>query len=108
MNRPGAGDDQVEHGVDRGRLDHWAEGLIVVDARSLGEAMKNAMSFVPFQGAIGIELVLENSLTGNDIGANGVRDKILGVVGDQGSKFFFHRMAPIQIDEGGADGGEHW
>jgi hypothetical protein len=107
MNRPGAGDGQGEDGADRGRLDHRAEGLIVVNAGSLGEAVKNPASLVPFQGAVGIKLVLKNSLTGDDVGANGARDKIPGVVGDQGSKFFFHSMTPIWIDEGGADGGGH-
>jgi hypothetical protein len=34
MNRPGAGDNQGEDSVDRGWLDHQAEGLIVVDAGS--------------------------------------------------------------------------
>jgi hypothetical protein len=75
MNRPGAGDDQGEHGADRGRLDHRAEGLIVVDTGSLGEAVKNPTSVVPFQGAVGIELVLQNPLAGDDVGA-----KIPGVV----------------------------
>jgi hypothetical protein len=107
MNRPGAGDGQGEDGADRGRLDHRAEGLIIVDVGSLGEAVKNPASLVPFQGTIGIELVLENPLVGDDVGANGARDKILGVVGDQGSKFFFHGTTPIWIDEGGADGGGH-
>jgi hypothetical protein len=49
MNRPGAGDDQGEHGVDCGRLDHWVEGLIVVDTGSLGEAAKDPVSLVPLQ-----------------------------------------------------------
>jgi hypothetical protein len=48
MNRLGAGDDQGEHGLDRGWLDHRAEGHILVDAGSLGEAMKDPMSLVPF------------------------------------------------------------
>jgi hypothetical protein len=91
--------------MDHGRLDHQAEGLIVVDAVSLGDAMKNSVSIVPFQRAIGIELVLENPLVGDDVGINGARDKIPSVVGDQGSKFFFHGAAPIQIDGGGVDGG---
>jgi hypothetical protein len=107
MNRPGAGDNQGEDGADRDRLDHRAEGLIVVDAGSLGEVTKNPASLVPFQGAIRIELVLENPLAGDDVGANGVRGKIPGVVGDQGSKFFFHGATPIWIDEGDADGGGH-
>jgi hypothetical protein len=107
MNRSGAGDNQGEDGADRGYLDHRAEGLIVVDAESLGEDAKNPTSLVPFQGAIGIELVLENSLAGDDVGANGARDKIPGVVGDQGSKFFFHGTTPIWINEGSANGGGH-
>jgi hypothetical protein len=60
MNRPGAGDGQGEHSADHGRLDHRAEGLIVVDAGSLGEATKDPMS-----------LVLQNPFVGDDIGANG-------------------------------------
>jgi hypothetical protein len=107
INRPGAEDNHGEDSEDRGRLDHRAEGLIVVDVGSLGEAVKNPASLVPFQGAVRIELVLENPLASDDVGANGARDKILGVVGDQGSKFFFHGTTPIWIDEGGADGGGH-
>jgi hypothetical protein len=93
--------------VDHGRLDHRFGGLIVVNARSLGEAVKNLVSLVPFHGAVIIKLVLQNLLTSDDVGDNGARDKIIGVVSDQGSKFFFHGAAPIRIDEGGADGGGH-
>jgi hypothetical protein len=89
MNRLGARDGRGEHGADRGRLDHRAEGLIIVEAESLGEAAKNPVSLLPFHGAVKIELVLENLLVGDDIGANGARDKITGVADDQGSKFFF-------------------
>jgi hypothetical protein len=105
VNRPGAGDDQGEQSADRGRLDHQAEGLIVVDAGLLGEAVKNPVSLVPVQRAVGIELVLKNPLIGDDVGANGTRDKILGIVGDQSSKLFFHGTTPVQIDEGSTDGG---
>jgi hypothetical protein len=84
------------------------ERTVRIVAGSLGEAAKNPASLVPFQGVVGIELVLENPLAGDDVGANGVRDKISGVVGDHGSKFFFHGTTPIWIDEGGTDGGGHW
>jgi hypothetical protein len=67
--------------------------------------VKNSASLVPVQGAVRIELVLENSLTGDDVGANRMRDKISGVVGDQGSKLFFHDVRLVRIDEGGAYGG---
>jgi hypothetical protein len=105
VNWLGAGDSQAEHGADRGWLDYRVECLIVVDTGLLGEATKNPASLVPVQGAIEIELVLENPLAGNDVGANGTRDKIPGIVGDQGSKLFFHVVMPVQIGEGGVDGG---
>jgi hypothetical protein len=41
------------------------------------------------------------------LGANGAWDKILGIVGDQGNKFFFNGVAPVQIAEGSADEGRH-
>jgi hypothetical protein len=84
MNRPEAGDNQGEHGADRGRLDYRAEGLIIVDVGSLGEAAKNPTSLVPFYGAVGIKLVPKNPLVGDDVGPNGARDKIPGVVDDHG------------------------
>jgi hypothetical protein len=105
MNRPGAGYGSEEHGADRCRFDHWIEGLIIVDTGSLVEAEKDPVSLVPFQRAIGVQLVLENPFPDKDIGANGVRDKISGVVGDQGSKLFFHGMAPTRINEGSVGGG---
>jgi hypothetical protein len=49
--------------------------------------------------------VLENLFVGDDIRANGERDKISCVVDDQGSKFFFHGVVPVLIDEGSADAG---
>jgi hypothetical protein len=52
-----------------------------------------------------VELVLEDKFSDEDVGANGVRDKIPGVVGDQDSKFFFHGATPVQIGDGSADSG---
>jgi hypothetical protein len=69
--------------------------------------MKDPTSLVPFQRAVEAELVLENPFVSDDVGANGARDMISGVVGDQGSKFFFHGVAPVRTDEGGTDGGGH-
>jgi hypothetical protein len=69
--------------------------------------VKNPESLVPFQGAVEIKLVLKNPLVGDDIGAHGARDKIPGVISDQGSKFFFHGTTPIWINNGGVDGGGH-
>jgi hypothetical protein len=69
--------------------------------------VKDPVSLVPFKRAIIVKLVLENPFAGDDVGANGARDKISSVVGNQSSKFFFHRMTPVQTNEGGVDGGGH-
>jgi hypothetical protein len=93
--------------VDHGRLDPRTEGLIVVDVGSLCEATKDPLSLVPFQRAIRFKLVLEDTFADDDVGANGARDKIPGVVGDQDNKFFFYGAAPVWNYEGGTDGGGH-
>jgi hypothetical protein len=65
------------------------------------------VSLVLFQRVVRAKFVLEDPFIGDDIGANGVREKMSGVVGDQGSKFFFHGVTPVRIDESGVDGGGH-
>jgi hypothetical protein len=107
MNGPGAGDGQGEHRADGGRLGHRAEGLIVVNARLLGKVTKDPASLIPFQGAVGVELVLEDSFAGDDIGANKTRDKLPSIIGDQSIIFFFHGTVAGRVDEGSADGGGH-
>jgi hypothetical protein len=69
--------------------------------------VKNPTSLVPFQGAIGVKLVIEDSFAGDDIGANRMRDKIPSVIGDQSIIFFFHGTTPERVGEGGADGSGH-
>jgi hypothetical protein len=84
------------HGANHGRLDHRAEILIVVDDGLLGEVTKDPASLVPFQRAVEVELVLENPFAGDDVGANRTRNKVPCVVGDQGSKLFFHGAVLVQ------------
>jgi hypothetical protein len=93
--------------VDDGRLNHRAEGLIVVDIRPLGEAAKNPASLVPFQDAIRVKLVLEDPFVGDDAGANMTREKLPSVVGDQSIIFFFHGVTPGRVGKGDANGGGH-
>jgi hypothetical protein len=66
------------------------------------------MSLVLFQGAIRIELVLEDPFSSDNIGANRMRDKNTSVVGDQSIILFFHGMAPRWVGEGSIDRGGHW
>lgn len=69
VNWPIAGDRQAEDGADCGRLDDGAEDLVEVDAGALGEAAKDPASLVPIQTAVGLELVAEDPLAGDDIGS---------------------------------------
>jgi hypothetical protein len=89
--------------VNGGRLDNWAESLIVVDVGPLGETVKNPTSLVSSQGAVGVELVLEDLFAGDDVGANRMRDKIPSVVGDQSIIFFLHGTTLGRVGEGGID-----
>jgi hypothetical protein len=93
--------------VDGGRLDNRVESLIVVDDGPLGEAAKDPACLVLFQGAVRVELALEDPFAGDDVGANRTRDKIPSVLGDQSIIFFHHGMAPRRVGEGGMDKGGH-
>jgi hypothetical protein len=69
--------------------------------------VKDPTSLVPFQGAVGIEFVLKDLFTGDDVGANRMRDKISSVAGNQSIIFFLHGMAPQRVGEGSVDGSGH-
>jgi hypothetical protein len=62
------------------------------------------MSLVPFQGAVKVELMLEDPFICDDVGANRTRDKISSVIGDQSIIFFLYGTTPRWV---GADGGGH-
>jgi hypothetical protein len=62
--------------VDGGRLDNRAESLIVVYAEPLGGVAENLASLVPFQCTIRVELVFEDPLVGDEVGANRTKDRI--------------------------------
>jgi hypothetical protein len=65
------------------------------------------MSLVPFQGAIRVELVLEDPFVGDDVVDNRMREKVPSVVGGQSIIFFLHCTTPGRVGEGGMDGGGH-
>jgi hypothetical protein len=101
------GDGQRKHRANGNRFDNRAEGLIVIDVGPLGEVAKDPTSLVSFQGAVRVELVLQDPFAGGDVGVNRTRDKIPNVVGDQSVIFFLHGTTPGQVAEGDADGGGH-
>jgi hypothetical protein len=65
------------------------------------------VKLVPFQGAIRVELVLEDSFVDDYAGTNRTRDKIPGGVGDQSIIFFLHGTTPRRVSKGVMDEGGH-
>jgi hypothetical protein len=69
LNGPVTGDSSDEHRANSGRFYNQAEGLIVIDSRTLSETSKDPTSLVVIKGPVSTELVLEDPLTGDNIGA---------------------------------------
>jgi hypothetical protein len=78
VNRPGVGRGDAEYRPYGGRFDDRTEGLVVVDALTLGEALDNPTSLVASEGPIDMELVPEDPLPRHDVGAGG-GDELQGV-----------------------------
>jgi hypothetical protein len=68
VDHPTLGDGEGEYDADDGKLDGGAESLIVVHARSLGEAPKNLASLVAIEGAIQSQFVVKEPLASDHIG----------------------------------------
>jgi len=60
------------------------------------------------EGAVGVVLVLEDPLAGDDIGTRRARDKPPGAVVDERPVLVNHRSAPIGVGEGAAIVGREW
>ena len=60
------------------------------------------------EGAVGVVLVLENPLAGDDVSEGRSRNKPLGAVVDERLVLLNHRSAPIWIGEGAAIVGREW
>ena len=70
-----------EDGMDGGKLDDGAEGLIVVHSGVLGEATKDPTGLVAVEGVIQGQLVAKEPLSGDHVGAWWTRHQVTGVDG---------------------------
>jgi hypothetical protein len=77
-------------------LDDGAEGLIVVHPGALSEAPEDPTSIVPINRAIRLELMLEDSLAGDDIGPRRLRNQVPRVVRQQGL-VLLHSATPVGV-----------
>jgi hypothetical protein len=71
MNRPGVGDGNAEDGLNHCQFDNQTEHFIIVDVGLLGVATGDPTSLVARQGAVRVELVLEDPLVEDEVGGAG-------------------------------------
>ena len=90
-------DGEAEDDPYRRRFDNQTESLVEVDAVLLREPANNPSGLVTSKGAVGVVLVLEDPLAGDDISARRSRNKPPGAVVDERLVLFNHRSAPIWV-----------
>jgi hypothetical protein len=90
-------DGEAEDDPYRRRFDNRTESLVEVDAVLLREPANNPSGLVTSKGAVGVVLVLEDPLAGDDISARRSRNKPPGAVVDERLVLFNHRSAPIWV-----------
>jgi hypothetical protein len=99
------GDSSGEHRVNSGRFYNRAESLIVVDSEALSETPKDPTVLVAIKGPVSTELVREDPLAEDNIGALRSRNQLPGPIADQGSVLFLHSRTPMGISKRGTSGG---
>jgi hypothetical protein len=99
LDGPVMGDSSGEHRANSGRFYNRVEGLVVVDSRALSETPKDPTGLVVIKGPVSTELVREDSLTGDNVGALRSGNQLLGPIADQGSVLFLHSRTPMGIDK---------
>jgi hypothetical protein len=69
LNGSGTRDSSSEHRANSDRFYNRAEGLIVVDSGVLSETPKDPMGLVAIKGPVSMELMREDPLTRDNVGA---------------------------------------
>jgi hypothetical protein len=105
LNGPGTGDNSSEHRTNSVRSYNRTEGLIVVDSGALSETLKYSTGLVAIKGPVSTELVCEDPLVGDNVGAQRSGNQLPGPIADQGSVFFLHSRTPMGIDKRSTSGG---
>jgi hypothetical protein len=85
------------------RLHNGAKNLIIIDIEMLCEPTENPAGLVPLECPVGLELVLEDSLAGDNIGAAGAQNEVPSFVGHESIILFLHSLLPMRIGEGGSN-----
>jgi len=100
VDRPPTRGSNAEDDPNGGRLDDGTERLVVVDAVALGEAADDPVSLVTSQCAIGVELVPEDPLACDHVGAGRPGNESPRVVVDESLVLLSHGRAPLGVGKG--------
>jgi hypothetical protein len=82
-------------------LHNGAESLIIINVGTLCEPTKNPAGLLTLECPISLEVVLEDPLAGDNIGATGAQNQVPSAVGHESGILFLHSCLPLRISEGG-------
>jgi hypothetical protein len=105
LNGLDTGDNSSKHRANNGQFYNWAEGLTVVDSGALSETSKDPTSLVAIKGPVSTELVREDPLAGDNVGALRSGNQLPSPIADQGSVFVLHSRMPMGIGKRSMSGG---
>jgi hypothetical protein len=74
----------------------------------LTETPKDPTGLVAIKGPVSTELVREDLLTGDNVGALRSGNQLPGPIADQGSVFFLYSRTPMGISKRNTSGGGDW
>jgi hypothetical protein len=104
-NGPVTGDRSGEHHVNSGQFYNRVESLIIVDSGVLSESPKDPTGLVMIKGPVSTELVCEDPLVSDNVGALRSRNQLPGPIANQGFVLFLHSHTPIGIGKRSTSGG---
>jgi hypothetical protein len=105
LNGPVTGDNSSEHRVNSDRFYNRAESLIVVDSGALSETLKDPTGLVAIKGPISMELVREDPLADDNVGALRLGNQLSDPIADQCFVLFLHSHTPMGIGKRSTSGG---
>lgn len=104
VNGPLVRRGECEDRTDGGWLDDGRERLAGRSRQgALNVTTQHPPSFAPFEGAVGVEFVLEHPFAGDNANAEWVRHQTPHLVAQKGIMFGLHCMAPAVITQSNED-----
>jgi hypothetical protein len=90
------------------RLDDRSKGLPEIDASTLSESSDHPTRFVPFQGAVGVELMTKHPFARHNVRSRWSINKPPCTIALKSLELKGHGAVPVRVVEGCASGGGNW